>query len=134
LAAAGDGGAAADTSPQPILDDAARATYVARLRRLTQHLTRAESSGDRRRADGLRSEIAALQEELRAATGLGGRARTFAAANERARTAVRKALVRAIDRIDAADPALGQSLRASITTGTECAYVPDPRSPIMWSR
>src|SRR5262245_3633982 len=44
--------------------------------------------------------------------------------HERARTAVRKALVRAVESIAAAEPALGEHLRASLTTGARCRYDP----------
>ena len=44
--------------------------------------------------------------ELARATGLGGRMRSFADASERARTAVRKAITRAIREIAAANPAV----------------------------
>jgi tetratricopeptide (TPR) repeat protein len=134
LAAAGDSGTGADASQQVILDGDAYAAYAIRVRKLTDDLVKAEYAGDLRRADSVRSEIAVLQEQLQLATGLGGRKRTFTGPSERARTAVRKAVVRALDQIEAADPVLGQSLRASITTGTECVYIPDARSPIVWSR
>ena len=57
----------------------------------------------------------------------------FVDRTERARTAVRKAIKRAIDEIDAADPVIGQLLRSSISTGATCVYVPDPNAPVRWS-
>jgi hypothetical protein len=41
---------------------------------------------------------------------------------ERARTAVRKALKRAIEQIAAANPVIGQHLSGRIETGTICRY------------
>ena len=81
----------------------------------------------------MRAELDALVDELEAATGLGGRARQFGRPSERARTAVRKALKRAIDEIDAADHQIGELLRSSIVTGSACAYSPDADVVVDWS-
>jgi hypothetical protein len=67
-------------------------------------------------------ELAALARELARATGLGGRIRAFADAPERARTAVRKAIKRAIGEISAANAAVGEHLAARIETGAVCCY------------
>jgi tetratricopeptide (TPR) repeat protein len=69
-----------------------------------------------------RRELAALVRELARATGFAGRLRRFADAPERARTAVRKALKRAIDDVTAANPAVGHHLAGRIETGTVCCY------------
>jgi len=65
-----------------------------------------------------------LAGELQAQTGLGGRARVFADDAERARIAVGKAIRRAVDRVGAADPAIGAELRRGIRTGSACRYQP----------
>jgi tetratricopeptide (TPR) repeat protein len=67
-------------------------------------------------------ELATLTQELAHATGLGGRIRSFADAPERARTAVRKAIKRAIDEISLANPIVGQHLSMRIETGAVCRY------------
>jgi hypothetical protein len=51
----------------------------------------------------------------------------------RLRPAVRKAIKRAIDVIDDANPAIAEVLRTTVSTGTTCSYTPDPRVPITWS-
>jgi hypothetical protein len=111
-------------TPQPIIDPAARAAYRQRARDLYDDLTEAEANADLARAERLRIELEALADELSATAAIGGRARAFAGPAERARTAVRKALVRAIDEIAAADPALGEHLRRAVTTGATCCYDP----------
>jgi len=63
-----------------------------------------------------------LTREFALASGLGGRSRAFADMPERARTAVRKALKRAIEQIAAANPIIGQHLVEHIETGTVCRY------------
>ncbi|HET6951240.1 MAG TPA: hypothetical protein VFI47_12740, partial [Acidimicrobiales bacterium] len=131
LSLASHGAVAGARSRQDVLDDEARAAYAARSRDLVEDLAEAEANNDLARAERLRAEIDALVEALDAATGLGGRSRTFTHDGERARTAVRKALRRAIDEIDAADGAIGQLLRSSVTTGATCVYAPVPG--LTWS-
>jgi len=67
-------------------------------------------------------ELETLTHELATASGLGGRSRAFDDVPERARTAVRKALKRAIEQITAANPIIGQHLAQVIETGTSCRY------------
>ncbi len=116
-----------------VLDDTARAAYAARVDELADDLAAAEADADIGRAERARAELDLLVDELEAATGLGGRARQFGGPSERARTAVRKALKRAIDEIDAADHEIGELLRSSIVTGSTCAYTPDAELAVAWS-
>lgn len=60
--------------------------------------------------------------ELVRASGLGSRIRSFADVPERARTAVRKAVKRAIEQVSAANPVVGQHLASRIETGAVCRY------------
>ena len=53
-------------------------------------------------------------------------------AAERARINVTRALNGAIRRLDAFNPALVHHLRATLRTGAQCLYTPDPRVPITW--
>lgn len=116
-----------------LIDDEARANYAARARELTRDLADAEADNDIGRAEKLRDEIDALVDELEVTAGLNHHARTFTDNSERARTAVRKAIKRAIDTIDDADATIADALRATVVTGTECVYTPDPRAPVTWS-
>lgn len=116
-----------------LLDDQARAAYADRLVELTGELDEAEAYADLGRADRLRVEIDALVEQLEAATGLAGRSRSFAHSPERARTAVRKAITRALDRIDGTDPVVGTALRTVIATGTTCSYEPTADPTTTWT-
>jgi hypothetical protein len=67
-------------------------------------------------------ELDMLTYELARAIGLGGRIRAFADVPERARTAVRKAVKRAIVQVSAANPVVGQHLAEQIETGAVCRY------------
>jgi hypothetical protein len=55
------------------------------------------------------------------------------AIDERARLAVTKRIKAAVKKIEQHHPALGVHLLASIKTGYQCAYLPDPHDPISWS-
>jgi hypothetical protein len=98
---------------QEVLDRSAVAALRARIRELREQPV---CSADEQ------EELEALTRELALASGLGGRSRTFADMPERARTAVRKALKRAIEQITTAHPVIGQHLAAGIETGTVCRY------------
>jgi tetratricopeptide (TPR) repeat protein len=105
---------------QEVLDSAAVEAYRRRLRDLDVALLSAsETDGER-----LRTEKDALVAELTRAVGLGGRIRGFPDSPERARTAVRKAIKRALDVITEEDPVVGQELRDAVTTGLVCRYTP----------
>lgn len=131
--AGGPGGAVlAAEAQQPVLDPAARVAYRRRVDELRAEIERADIRGEPERAERAATEMAALVAELRRVTGRAGRTRGFADPGERARTAVRKALKRAIDEIARAEPALGAELRAAVTTGATCCYLPaEPRT--RWS-
>ena len=111
-------------STQPLLDDAALRQYRQRLRELRDDIAEAEAAHREVRAAQLRADADWLADELRAATGLGGRPRRFTDNPERARIAVGKAIRRALDRVTAADPLLGEHLRGRVQTGMRCSYQP----------
>ncbi len=107
-----------------LADESAISSYRRRARELNTMLDRDDLEASV--ADGYRRELATLTTVLRSSIGLGGRARAFPDDNERARTAVRKALVRAVIAIEAAEPDLGLHLQTSLVTGITCRYSPAP--------
>jgi hypothetical protein len=115
-----------------VLDRQALSAYRRRLAEIDADLDQARSWADTGRAAKLAAERDALLDQLRAATGLGGRPRVPGSAHERARVAVRKAIVNAIDRVAAADPSLGRLLSDTVTTGAVCRYDADPDRPVQW--
>ena len=115
-----------------MLDKQALSAYRRRLAEIDTDLDQARSWADTGRAAKLAAERDALLDQLRAATGLGGRPRVTGSAHERARIAVRKAIVSAIDRVAVADPSLGRLLSDTVTTGAICRYDPDPDRPVHW--
>jgi hypothetical protein len=122
----GDGALAAGPvgSRQPVLDRAAAAAYRARLARLDDEVADAEADHDTSRAERHRDEKRWLLAELARSAGLGGRQRSFPDDAERARSAVTKAIRRAIDKVAAAEPSLGEPLRSGVRTGTFCRFDP----------
>lgn len=115
-----------------VLDKQALSAYRRRLAEIDADLDEARSWADTGRSTKLAAERDALLDQLRAATGLGGRPRAPGSAYERARIAVRKAIVNAVDRVGAADPSLGRLLLDTVTTGAVCRYDPDPDRPVQW--
>ena len=134
LVAGVHGGAAmamAALGADPVLDERARAEYRARLAELDDELARADAHQDIERSARLAAERDALIGELARATGLSGRRRRLGDAAERARTTVTARIRDAIGRIERAHPELGRHLRASIVTGTRCAY--RPAETVRWN-
>ncbi|HET7071089.1 MAG TPA: hypothetical protein VFI40_09705 [Nocardioides sp.] len=108
-----------------MLDDTARRAYRTRLGELDREL---ELTDD---AD-LRSERDALLAHLAGASGLSGRERRTGGSSERARVAVRKAIISALARIAEQDPQLARHLHERVRTGHRCRYVPDTEHPLTW--
>lgn len=96
-----------------VMDPAAVTAVRARIRELRQQQV---LSGEEQ------NELDALTHELARTSGLGSRIRSFADAPERARTAVRKAVKRAIEQVTVANPVVGQHLAKWIETGAVCRY------------
>jgi hypothetical protein len=105
--------APSERGQEPILDRKAIAALRERILEIRGQESPSPADSD---------ELEALTRELARGTGLGGRLRSFADAAERARTAVRKAIKRAIDEISEANPAVGQHLARRIETGSVCCY------------
>jgi CheY-like chemotaxis protein len=121
-----------DSRQAPALDGRARAEYAARVRELSSDAEGAEALGDVVAAERARAELDALATQLRAAYGLGGRARAAAGdAAERARKAATERIRTTIARIERVHDGLGRHLRDSIRTGTFCSY--SPVAPVRWT-
>jgi hypothetical protein len=108
----------------PVVDEAALAQYRRRANELAALLE--VDDVDPRDADRYRAELDLLSAEIRSATGVNGKSRSFTDNSERARTAVRKALLRATAAIAASEPDLAAHLDASLDTGVVCRYKPEP--------
>ena len=107
------------------MDREALVRYGRRIEALRRELDEAEADADIERSGRLRIELDQLVEHVEASMGLRHRSRTFVDTSERARTAVQKAIRRAIDRIKLSAPRLGDMLSRCIRTGTSCRYEPD---------
>ncbi|MDT4926398.1 MAG: hypothetical protein QOG01_4111 [Pseudonocardiales bacterium] len=124
--AAGRCGTAVGPSPvSAVLDEQAQRAYRSRLAELQQDADAADARGDVAGADEIEVERAALLSELRRASGLGGRTRTFGDEAERARVNVTRTIRQALERVSAAEPSLGAHLSHTVRTGTRCVYQPD---------
>jgi non-specific serine/threonine protein kinase len=116
-----------------VLDDRARRAYRERLAEVRAELEEAEGYHDLGRADRLRAELEALEQELSGAVGLGGHPRRARSDVDRRRVAVTKRIRAAIGQIAAACPPLGEHLQASVRTGVHCVYEPRPEERVEWT-
>ncbi|MEU8139396.1 ATP-binding protein [Streptodolium elevatio] len=105
-----------------VLDDEAKAQYRRRLAALDEEIDRAAGLGDDAKAAAFDAERAALLDELRAAAGLGGRARRLGDEAERARKTVTARIKDTLRRMGSVHPALAEHLRENVTTGAACSY------------
>ncbi|WP_436771004.1 ATP-binding protein [Yinghuangia sp. YIM S09857] len=105
-----------------VLDDEAKAQYRRRLAALDEEIDRAAGLGDDAKAAAFDAERAALLDELRAAAGLGGRARRLGDEAERARKTVTARIKDTLRRMESVHPALAAHLREHVTTGASCSY------------
>jgi hypothetical protein len=125
-------GTRCDTDAGPVLDEDARTAYRQRIVDLEDEVNEARAFGDTARIERATDEREQLVRELARAFGISGRARRSGSASERARASVTLAIRRAVKRINAEHPSLGEHLEATIRTGTYCSYFPDPRAGIVW--
>ncbi len=112
--------------PQVVLDDAAKTAYRRRVEDLRVEIDDADDCADIERASRARYELDVLLDELRRATGLGGRSRGFGHASERARVSVRKAITRALDALRAVDAEVAGELGSRVVTGVRCVFLDSP--------
>jgi predicted ATPase len=118
----------ADTGP--VLDREALRQYRRRLAQLDDELDAAVLRGDHERQAEWTAERTALIEELKRATGLGGRPRRSGSPTEKARVNVTRTIRHAISELAPRAPDLAAHLEESIVTGVSCCY--EPRSDIVW--
>jgi len=124
------GAAVEESSTGEVLDETARRAYEQRIRDLQDELDEADAHHDPARSERAQAEMDAIVDQLTAALGLAGRARRTGSTVERARSTVTQRVRSTIRRVEAAHPRLGRHLRASIRTGTFCAYAPE--EPVVW--
>jgi hypothetical protein len=116
-----------------ILDQQAEKEYQQRLDDLNDQFEEAKEVGNIEKMATIEEERDWLYAELTKARGFQGHRGTMPSNRERARTAVRAAITRAINDISLVHPLLGQHLRESIKTGATCSYNPSSEPPPSWS-
>ncbi|MFF3030130.1 ATP-binding protein [Streptomyces rubiginosohelvolus] len=117
--------AAGQLGGDPVLDEEAKRRYKEHLDRLDAEIDRAAARDDTQQVEKYGRERQALLDELRTAAGLGGRTRRLGDQTERARKTVTARIRDTLRKLDTLHPALAAHLRASVTTGTTCAYRPE---------
>jgi hypothetical protein len=115
----------------PLLDQEAKASYLARLAVLKVEAAQAQRWGDTSKLAHVEEERVALERALAAGLDHRGRPRLTGDGAERARQRVRKTIHEALEKIRSIDPVLGAHLASSVSTGTHCCY--RPLSPLPWT-
>ncbi|MDZ7676126.1 MAG: hypothetical protein U5K30_13790 [Acidimicrobiales bacterium] len=116
----------------PTIDDEAREAYRRRLREVEEDLEDAKAANDLGRMELAERDRDFLVAELSHAVGLGGRLRSTGGDAEKARGSVSRCLRYALGQLTHDLPSLADHLRASLQTGTYCAYRPDPMAAVTW--
>ncbi|XCM31183.1 AAA family ATPase [Streptomyces parvus] len=117
--------AAGQLGGDPVLDEEAKRRYKDHLDRLDAEIDRAAARDDAQQVEKYDRERQALLDELRTAAGLGGRTRRLGDQTERARKTVTARIRDTLRKLETLHPALAAHLKASVTTGTTCAYRPE---------
>ncbi|MET0496298.1 MAG: hypothetical protein ABW000_24490 [Actinoplanes sp.] len=120
------------TEAEPVLDEAARSAYRARLAELEEQLAAADRAGDPDRGAAAQSERNALVAELKRTAGLGARPRTVSDEAERARVNATRALRAVVERLRTPAPLVAAHLDAALHTGRMFRYQPEPGGPPRW--
>ncbi len=117
-------GAVRVRSAAPVLDPAAKEAYRRRLDELDGAIDRAARRGQPERVTQFEAERVALIDELRRATGLGGRTRRLDDDGEKMRKTVTARIRDTLRKLDERHPSLAAHLRHSVRTGAHCSYRP----------
>ncbi|MEO7803141.1 MAG: adenylate/guanylate cyclase domain-containing protein [Actinomycetota bacterium] len=121
-----------DEDSGDVIDGEASAAYRRRIVELEQELEEARSFNDPARVELANEELQAITDQLRAAFGIGGRARKSGSNTERARVSVTKAIRSTLEKISSNSQPLSAHLEATVKTGLYCSYSPDPESNSKW--
>jgi hypothetical protein len=114
-----------------VLDREPLRRYRRRLAELDDEIDAAALRDDHERQAERTVEREALIEELKRATGLGGRPRRSGSPAEKARVNVTRTIRHALGELGSSAPDLATHLEESIVTGVSCCY--EPRVDIVWT-
>ena len=117
----------------PVLDEQAKAAYRRRLDDIDEDIADAHAHNDIARAELAERDREYLIEELKRATGLGGRDRVALDDAERARVSVTRSIRYSLARLAESSPAVAEHLRQHVQTGTFCRYERDSLHPVDWT-
>jgi TolB-like protein len=121
------GGRIRESSSPETIDQKAKRSYQARIRQLQADIREAEEFGNTDELQKMREEYDALLDHLSGALGLSGRPRKIGSPAEKARAAVTWRIRSSIGKIEPEHSQLARHFKASIKTGTYCAYRPENR-------
>lgn len=128
LEARGDEGmgdnAIASKDAGELIDPEARKAYRTRIEEIAEELDEVRATHDEAAISKLEEEAAAIQDQLKAATGLGGRSVRQSTDRKKAQDKVRNAIDRAIDSIKMKDDPLARHLGRTVISRPSFKYDP----------
>lgn len=119
------GGSISEGNSPEVFDLKAKKNYQERIRQLQADIQEAEEFGETPELDKMREEYDRLLNHLSGALGLSGQPRKIGSSVEKARAAVTWRIRSSIGKIESEHPQLARHLKASVRTGTFCAYRPE---------
>ena len=108
--------------PQDLWDEVAMGALRKQATALRERIEEADATGDPVESESAQRELSDLVRSIRADTRPDGSSRAFGDTRERARTAVTKAISRAIRQLGEQAPALAAELQAAVHTGRVCSF------------
>ena len=116
--------------PQDLWDDVAIGALRQQARALRERVEHADAAGDAVESERAQSKLSELVRAIRVDTQPDGSSRAFGDTRERARTAVTKAITRAIRQLAEQAPTLAAELQSAVHTGRLCRF--DESGPMNW--
>jgi hypothetical protein len=120
------------TFDEPLFDAAGFRSVKSECARLNGEIESAKVNNDFELASIRNAELDEIKRCLAEDFKHGGTSWGSLKETEKARVAIRKAVVKVFDTVAAVDPYLEGHLRRNVTTGTHCVYRLDPNHPVVW--
>ena len=121
-----------DDSSSEVIDEQAKMEYEKRIKQLHEKIECADKVKEKEVIQEMKQELNDLQSFLKKNTGLRGKSRKFASPSEQARTSIRNAIMRSLEKIKECNMPLYEYFKITIKTGYECMYQPPSENYPQW--
>ena len=121
-----------DDSSSEVIDEKAKMEYEKRIKQLREKIERADKVKEKEVIQEMKRELNDLQSFLKKNSGLRGKSRKFASPSEQARTSIKNAIMRSLEKIKVRNMPLYEYLKTTIKTGYNCMYQPPSKNYPQW--